>query len=239
MRRARMVVLVVGLVVLGYFYLQARRSFDILPYSVGPVMISDSVLTIAFGSCNHQNDPQDYWETIAGHRPAAWPGSRYGASPDGELRGSNARAHLLPGNIQMLPAGRANNAALTAFVHPKAATDMMLKPCPESPNCVSTQSTQPKKKRDPIPFTGTAEQARAKLKRVIGDMSRSKLESEEGNYLHYTFKTWPIPYTDDVEFIIDPARKVIDYRSASRVGHSDLGVNSRRMAKVVSAFAAE
>ncbi|MCP9237419.1 DUF1499 domain-containing protein [Lewinella sp. JB7] len=114
-----------------------------------------------------------------------------------------------------------------------------LKPCPDSPNCVSTQSTQTKKKRDPIPFTGTAQEVREKLKRVVGGMSRTTLLEEDGNYLHYTFRTWPIPYIDDVEFLIDAERKVIDYRSASRVGHSDLGVNSRRMAKVVAAMKEE
>ncbi len=135
-----------------------------------------------------------------------------------------------------LSAGRTNNAGPTALVPPKAATAMTLKPCPKSPNCVSTQSTDPKKQRDPIAFTGTAEEAKAKLRRVIEGMARTQLQKEEGNYLHYTFKTWPIPYIDDVEFIVDPEEGVIHYRSASRVGHSDLGVNSRRMAKVVAAF---
>ena len=136
----------------------------------------------------------------------------------------------------VLPEATANPAALSALVYPKDSPVMTLKPCPESPNCVSTQSTQPGKKRDPIPFTGTAGEARARLMKVIADMPRTKLEKEEDNYLHYTFKTWPIPFTDDVEFVIDPERKVIDYRSASRVGKSDLGVNSKRMAKVVAAF---
>ncbi len=114
-----------------------------------------------------------------------------------------------------------------------------LKPCPDSPNCVSTQTDQPKKKRDPISFTGSAEAAKEQIKKVVGNMSRTSLQEEDGNYLHYTFKTWPIPYIDDVEFIVDPKAKVIHYRSASRVGHSDLGVNGRRMAKVVAAFAAD
>ena len=114
-----------------------------------------------------------------------------------------------------------------------------LKPCPDSPNCVSTQTDQPKKKRDPIPFEGTAAEATARLKKLLSDTPRTTLVEEDGHYLHYTFKTWPIPYADDVEFIVDPEARVIHYRSASRVGHSDLGVNGRRMAKVVAAFAAE
>ena len=67
-------------------------------------------------------------------------------------------------------------------------------------------------------------------------MSRTKLLNEEDNYLHYTFKTFPIPFIDDVEFLFDDAAKVIHYRSASRVGYSDMGVNSKRMAKVAKAW---
>ena len=144
---------------------------------------------------------------------------------DGEVRAS----HSLP------PAGP-NKAELSALVYPKDAMTRQLKPCPESPNCVSTQTDQPKKKREPIAFTGSPAAALEKLKRVVGNMPRTSLVEEDGNYLHYTFKTWPIPYIDDVEFLLSPEEGVIHYRSASRVGHSDLGVNSRRMAKVVDAY---
>lgn len=119
------------------------------------------------------------------------------------------------------------------------ANDMMpekLKPCPQSPNCVSTQTDQADKKRAPIAYTGSTAEAKARLKAVIDGMKRTELQTESGNYLHYTFKTWPIPFTDDVEFLFDEEAKLIHYRSASRVGHSDLGVNSKRMAKVVAAF---
>ncbi|MEL7161022.1 MAG: DUF1499 domain-containing protein, partial [Bacteroidota bacterium] len=111
-----------------------------------------------------------------------------------------------------------------------------LQPCPASPNCVSTQTDQADKKREPIAYSGSLAEAKAKLMKVIANLSRTKLQREEDNYLHYTFKTFPIPFTDDVEFVFDDAAKVIHYRSASRVGHSDLGVNSKRMAKVVTAF---
>ncbi len=132
-----------------------------------------------------------------------------------------------------------NTTELVALLYPKDGMPEQLKPCPQSPNCVSTQSTQEKKLRDPIPFTGTVTEARQRLIRVVGDMSRTTLVADRGNYLHYTFKTWPIPFTDDVEFLIDEDAKLIHYRSASRVGKSDLGVNSRRMAKVVAAFLGE
>lgn len=113
-----------------------------------------------------------------------------------------------------------------------------LKPCPQSPNCVSTQTDQADKKRDPIAYTGTTADAKARLKKAVDGMKRTQLKSESDNYLHYTFKTWPIPFIDDVEFLFDEGAKLIHYRSASRVGHSDLGVNSKRMAKIVAAYEA-
>jgi len=36
-------------------------------------------------------------------------------------------------------------------------------------------------------------------------------------------------FVDDVEFHVDETAKLIHVRSASRVGHSDLGVNRRRV----------
>ena len=121
------------------------------------------------------------------------------------------------------------------------ANDQMphqLKPCPQSPNCVSTQTDQTSKKREPIAYTGTTAEAKTRLKKAIDGMKRTQLKNESDNYLHYTFKTWPIPFIDDVEFLFDEEAKLIHYRSASRVGHSDLGANSKRMAKVVMAYEA-
>ena len=111
-----------------------------------------------------------------------------------------------------------------------------LQPCPNKPNCVSTQTDDPTKLREPIPYTGSLTAAQERLKRVVSGLKRTRLKSESEGYLHYTFKTWPIPFIDDVEFLFDDENKVIHYRSASRVGHSDLGANGKRMAKVVAAW---
>lgn len=113
-----------------------------------------------------------------------------------------------------------------------------LKPCPQSPNCVSTQTDQKDKKREPIAYSGSTAEAKARLKKAIDGLKRTQLKNESDNYLHYTFKTWPIPFIDDVEFLFDEEAKLIHYRSASRVGHSDLGANAKRMVKVVAAYEA-
>jgi|GEM_PF-103815 alkaline phosphatase D len=132
----------------------------------------------------------------------------------------------------------ADKSILNATIHANQDMPNELKPCPKSPNCVSTQTDQADKKREPIAYTGSLADAKARLMTTINGIKRTKLETEADNYLHYTFKTWPIPFIDDVEFLFDDEAKLIHYRSASRVGQSDMGVNGRRMDKVVEAWKA-
>ena len=159
-----------------------------------------------------------------------------GAQVLGELR-SLERNDAVAASLALGPDGRpVNKSDLAAVVRPNDAMRTQLDPCPDKPNCVSTQATQKDKQREPIAYTGSGAEALAKLKRLVLDMPRTRLLNEEPNYLHFSFKTWPIPFVDDVEFLLDEEQKVIHYRSASRVGHSDLGVNGKRMAKVVKAW---
>ena len=131
-----------------------------------------------------------------------------------------------------------DKTALSKTIYANSSMPTELKPCPQSPNCVSTQTDQEAKKRDPIAYTGSLADAKARLMKAIDAMPRTRLKTEAENYLHYTFKTRIIPFIDDVEFLFDDEAKLIHYRSASRVGHSDMGANARRMGKVVAAFQA-
>lgn len=105
--------------------------------------------------------------------------------------------------------------------------------CPPSPNCVSTQAEDESKRMPAIPFEGTAAQAVEKIKTAIAThFSRAKLVSEDDHYLHYEFTSLIFRFVDDVEFLVDDDRGEIHFRSASRVGHSDLGANRKRMQKI-------
>jgi uncharacterized protein (DUF1499 family) len=132
----------------------------------------------------------------------------------------------------------ADKQSLNQLLYANDSMPDQLKPCPKSPNCVSTQTDQKDKKREPIAYSGSTAEAKARLKKAIDGLKRTQLKNESDNYLHYTFKTWPIPFIDDVEFLFDEEAKLIHYRSASRIGHSDLGANGKRMAKVVAAYEA-
>jgi len=108
--------------------------------------------------------------------------------------------------------------------------------CPKSPNCVSTQAPGPKHKISPLHFKESLDEAKAKLIRVIASYPRTKIILNEGNYLHVNFHSLFFRFVDDVEFLIDEKTKTIDFRSASRVGYSDLGANRRRMEEIRKRF---
>lgn len=104
--------------------------------------------------------------------------------------------------------------------------------CPASPNCVSTQTESRPHRMLAISFEGEPGEAKKRIQRVIQDyFSRARLVEEGERYLRYEFSSFIFRFVDDVEFLIDDKMNRIEFRSASRVGYSDLGVNRRRMEK--------
>lgn len=101
--------------------------------------------------------------------------------------------------------------------------------CPGTPNCVNSQSLDAQSKIAPLAYNSTPSEAMAKLKTVIGDMEKTKIITENDNYLYAEFKSKLMGFVDDVEFLLDDSAKVIQVRSASRLGESDLGVNRQRV----------
>jgi uncharacterized protein (DUF1499 family) len=114
-----------------------------------------------------------------------------------------------------------------------------LEPCPASPNCISTLSNDPDKYMNPLPCADSSVQSRQILLSIIKTMPRSKIVMEEGNYIHAEFRSLIFRFVDDVEFLLDEKEKVIHFRSASRTGYSDLGVNRKRMQKISEQYLQE
>ncbi len=71
-----------------------------------------------------------------------------------------------------------------------------------------------------------------KLVTVVNSMKRAEIVEKTNDYLYVEFTTATWRFVDDVEFYFDDGKKLIHFRSASRVGHSDLGVNRKRMEKI-------
>ncbi len=60
----------------------------------------------------------------------------------------------------------------------------------------------------------------------------TRLVSETDSYLRFEVVTRWWRFIDDLECLYDPASNVIQVRSASRIGHSDLGTNRRRIERI-------
>lgn len=70
------------------------------------------------------------------------------------------------------------------------------------------------------------------MKEVIRSLPRTKLVEEDEAYLHYEFTSLLLRFVDDVEFLFDDGAKMLHFRSASRTGYGDFGVNRRRMEEI-------
>jgi uncharacterized protein (DUF1499 family) len=123
-----------------------------------------------------------------------------------------------------------------------ATTDPVsrLAPCPRTPNCVSTEAPPGSSKRmDPIPYTGSLDEARARLQQVLRNHPRTRIVSDpslEPHYLKAECRSQVFRFVDDVEFVFDEAAKQIHFRSAARLGRKDFGVNRKRMEEIRAAF---
>lgn len=118
-------------------------------------------------------------------------------------------------------------------VHRLGVQNGRLAPCPDSPNCVSTEQGNTEKSMAPLAFTGTPAAALDRLESIVKSMPRTRIVTRTEDYLHVEFRSFLFRFVDDVEFYIPASTSEgqlqIEFRSASRVGYSDLGANRKRM----------
>jgi uncharacterized protein (DUF1499 family) len=78
--------------------------------------------------------------------------------------------------------------------------DGRLSPCPDRPNCVSSQATDDAPRIAPLPFIGDAAAAMATLAGVVRAMPRATIVTERSDYLHVEFASATFGFVDDAEF---------------------------------------
>ena len=112
---------------------------------------------------------------------------------------------------------------------------MSLDPCPSSPNCVCSQHdpTDQQHYIDPIDYTGDPASALDVIADVVSSTRGASVSNRTDDRLDAVFVTRIFRFKDDVSFLVDSADGKIHMRSASRVGHSDLGANRKRMNALV------
>ena len=119
---------------------------------------------------------------------------------------------------------------------PEPVKSETLAPCPDSPNCVSSLSQDVEHRIVPFSFSGNAEEAWQTLISLLQAQKRTIITEQSDQYLHAEVSSLVFRFVDDVEFLMFPDEQLIHLRSASRTGHSDFGVNRKRLERLREAF---
>ena len=114
-----------------------------------------------------------------------------------------------------------------------------------SPNSVSSQAElwpgHPKlayASIAPLAVAGDAAAAMAKIRSLVESTPGARVVQADAGYLRAEYTTPLMRYTDDVEFWFDSTAGVVQVRSASRLGESDLGANRARIEALRARLAA-
>jgi len=110
-----------------------------------------------------------------------------------------------------------------------------LKPCPPSPNCVSSfcDSSDEEHYIKALDLKKSIPDSIADLKSVLAKHENAVIIKETDNYIYAECKSKLMGFVDDVEFYLDAKSNKLHYRSASRLGRSDLGVNRKRINQII------
>ena len=111
-----------------------------------------------------------------------------------------------------------------------------LSACPNSPNCVSSQTTDKKRYVEPLRYQDTSAEARGRLVSLLDSMARTRIVTIKEDYIHAEFTSRIFRFVDDVELYFDHNGRTIHLRSASRTGYSDLGANRKRVEFIRTKF---
>jgi uncharacterized protein (DUF1499 family) len=121
---------------------------------------------------------------------------------------------------------------MTSNVQADAASS--LPPCPEKPNCVSSQAADDHR-IEPLKIVGEAGGAFKKLRDLLARRSDTTLVSSDDTTIRVEFRT-TLGFVDDGLFLLDSATGTIHIRSAARLGYWDLGKNRSRMEEIRHTF---
>jgi uncharacterized protein (DUF1499 family) len=105
--------------------------------------------------------------------------------------------------------------------------------CPtDRPSCVSSMNTEADFFSTPYRVQANAAGMMAKLKMAVDTEPNTEIVFESATRLEVVFKSALFRYRDDVTFELEPQTQTIHFRSRSRVGYSDMGVNRERVMRL-------
>lgn len=113
----------------------------------------------------------------------------------------------------------------------------VLRPCPSSPNCVSSDASDVSHRVAAFELGVPAPEAWRAVRVAVAGLPRTVIVKETSDYLHAECASAVFGFVDDLELQLRASEGRIAVRSASRLGRSDLGVNRRRVEALRSELA--
>ena len=113
-----------------------------------------------------------------------------------------------------------------------------LAPCPDSPNCVSTQASDEEHGTIPIAYEGETAVAHDKILTILNNDPSLTIISQTPTYIHAEARSAVWQFIDDVEFFFNESEGLVHFRSAARLGYGDGGINRQRMETIHTEFEA-
>ena len=101
--------------------------------------------------------------------------------------------------------------------------------CPSSPNCVSSDDADISHRIEAFRLAVPAADAWRTVRSTIASQPRTKIITETDDYFHAECSSWFFGFVDDLELHLRATQNIVGVRSAARLGHSDFGVNRKRV----------
>ncbi len=111
-----------------------------------------------------------------------------------------------------------------------------LKPLGGKPNGVSTQALDPSKLVEPWPVKASSQETMSAIRQSIESYGGATFVTEAPDYLYVIFTTPTMGFRDDAEFLLDQEQGLVHFRSQSRSGTSDMGLNRERYQALRQAY---
>ncbi len=112
-----------------------------------------------------------------------------------------------------------------------------LQACPNKPNCVNSEFANDTEHYTPAISLDNSQldSAETAAKQALESLGGT-IKTQSNGYIAAEFTSSIFGFVDDFELRLDRANQQLHLRSASRVGHSDLGANAKRVNAFKAAF---
>mgnify|MGYP003638269591 FL=1 len=74
------------------------------------------------------------------------------------------------------------------------------------------------------------------IREAVAAYGGAEIMREEADYLRVVFVTEKMRFRDDAEFYLDAETRQVHFRSASRAGKSDMGLNGKRYERLTELY---